>query len=98
MNHRKALKKKKGCGLGVIHELARIGKRCAYRVSKWMSNMIKKGFNLMRVGKTDLKNEQILSKGMSFFKNGEILICEGTKSLMRVQSISWVPPIVRVSR
>ena len=64
-NHRKELKKKrKGWGLGVIHELARVGKLSAYRVSKWMSNMIKKGFKLMRVGKTDLKNEQILSKGI----------------------------------
>ena len=64
INYRKELKKKrKGWGLGVIHELARVGKLSAYRVSKWMSNMIKKGFKLMRVGKTDLKNEQILSKG-----------------------------------
>jgi hypothetical protein len=66
LRRRKQLKeKKKGWGLGVIHELARTGKQAAYRVSKWMPNMIKKGFQLMRIGKTELQNEQILSKGTS---------------------------------
>jgi|SRR5579859_3545800 len=66
VRHRKELKKKKkGWGLGIIHELNRVGKQSAYRVYKWMSNAIKGGYHFMRVGKTKLKNDEILSNGMA---------------------------------
>lgn len=61
--HRKELKKHKGWGLGVIHELSRVGRQSAYRVYKWMSNAIKGGYHFMHVGQTRLKNDEILSKG-----------------------------------
>lgn len=66
VQHRKELrKKKKGWGLGIIHELNRVGKQSAYRVYKWMSNAIKGGYRFIRVGKTKLNNDEILSKGMA---------------------------------
>jgi hypothetical protein len=46
---RKPLKKETGYGLGVIHELSRVGKQSAYRVYEWMSNAIKKGYRFTRI-------------------------------------------------
>jgi len=65
MRNRKELKKKKrGWCLGAIHELSRVGRQSAYRVYKWMSNAIKTGCKVLSVGKTKLKDDEILTKGM----------------------------------
>ena len=66
VRHMKELqKKKKGWELGIIDELNRVGKQSAYRVYKWMSNAIKGGYRFIHVGKTKLKNEEILAKGLA---------------------------------
>jgi hypothetical protein len=68
MKHRKEFKKeKRGRGMGFIHELSRVGRQSAYRVYKWMSNAVKAGCQLMCVGKTRLKDDEILVKGIEHF-------------------------------
>lgn len=68
MKHRKKFKKEKGgWGMGFIHELSRVGRQSAYRVYKWMSNAVKAGCQLMCVGKTSLKDDEILVKGIQHF-------------------------------
>jgi hypothetical protein len=65
MKHRKEPKgKKRGWGLGFIHELSRVGRQSGYRVYKWMSNAVKSGWKLLCVGKTSLTDDEILSKGI----------------------------------
>jgi hypothetical protein len=63
LGHKKKLKKKTGRAMGVIHELNRVGKESAYRVYNWMSNTIQGKFQF--IGKTKLKDNEILSKGKS---------------------------------
>ena len=65
LSHRKRLKRLGRWCLGVIHELKRIGRDSAYQVRKWISNTIKKGFGITRVGQTALKNTEIAAKGTS---------------------------------
>jgi hypothetical protein len=65
ISHRKRLKRLGRWCLGVIHELKRIGRDSAYQIRKWISNTIKKGFGITRVGQTALKNTEIAAKGTS---------------------------------
>lgn len=65
ISHRKRLKRLGRWCLGVIHELKRIGRDSAYQVRKWISNTIKKGFGITRVGQTSFKNTEIAAKGTS---------------------------------
>jgi hypothetical protein len=65
MRNRKELKKKKrGWCLGVVHELSRVGCQSAYRMYKWMSNAIKAGCKFLSVGKTKLKDDGIVTRGI----------------------------------
>lgn len=50
----------------------------------WMSNTVKKGLKLMCVGQTNLKDNEIVTKGMPFHSN--VVKYEDTLSLTNIRN------------
>lgn len=96
LSQRKWLKKMGRWCLGMIHELKRIGRDSAYQVRKWISNTIKKGFGITRVGQTALQNNEIAAKGTCF----RCLVANRKDpiSSRRTRSIDWERRIARALR